>query len=405
MKRTLKLLAIMIIVTMLMPFTIVNATSNKTQKVLEIFNSIDELKEINGTATYENGNIEITYSNCNPSYKTLNFQCKNNVIMYNSGNITNYDEAVDSTNYLIYSIMFIRSALKLNGYTEKQIDNFIKSETVELDYEVNGIEIKELGKEKEYVSADGSESVTATPISIKIDVSKANTNTSSSDEINITKTTIKDVVSDLKSDKDFTNYKGEDGTLVFENEITYKDNCIIIEHTDYYYNYNYVTFDCADDILSFEVEKITSYEEANYVAEHEFWATLFIYSALRANGYTEEQINNYFKSEDGDFDYELNGIEIKELGKEKKYTSDDGTESTTVAPISIKIDFSKANIEKASKEYKVLNGADQTFDISNSGELTFRFDIDYSKFKEDGKVYIDGNLVDSSNYTSKEDNF
>ena len=52
--------------------------------------------------------------------------------------------------------------------------------------------------------------------------------------------------------------------------------------------------------------------------------------------------------------------------------------------------------------YKVLNGDNQTVDIGKAEELTFRFSIEYSDFKANGKVYVDGKEVASSNYTSKE---
>ncbi len=52
--------------------------------------------------------------------------------------------------------------------------------------------------------------------------------------------------------------------------------------------------------------------------------------------------------------------------------------------------------------YEVLEGAKQTVNVSNKKELSFRVSIEYAKFKESGKVYIDGKLVDSSNYTVKE---
>ena len=68
-----------------------------------------------------------------------------------------------------------------------------------------------------------------------------------------------------------------------------------------------------------------------------------------------------------------------------------------ISPISIKIDLNKANLNMG---YKVLEGANQT--ITSGKELSFRFNIEYSKFTTDGKVYIDGELVDSANYTSKE---
>ena len=52
--------------------------------------------------------------------------------------------------------------------------------------------------------------------------------------------------------------------------------------------------------------------------------------------------------------------------------------------------------------YEVIKGARQTLDISTDKKLEFELNIEYSKFKEAGKVYIDGKIVDSSNYTSKE---
>ena len=60
------------------------------------------------------------------------------------------------------------------------------------------------------------------------------------------------------------------------------------------------------------------------------------------------------------------------------------------------------NIIYGKGTYSVLEGANQTFDASKNEGLTFRLDIEYPKFKKSGKVYLDGNLVDSSKYTSKE---
>lgn len=58
-------------------------------------------------------------------------------------------------------------------------------------------------------------------------------------------------------------------------------------------------------------------------------------------------------------------------------------------------------IKKETTTYTVLEGAEQTVNTSNSEDLSFKFDIEFNKFKEDGKVYIDGNLVDPSSYTLK----
>ncbi len=57
----------------------------------------------------------------------------------------------------------------------------------------------------------------------------------------------------------------------------------------------------------------------------------------------------------------------------------------------------KVVVEKI--EYKVIEGAEQTYIITKDTEARFRIDADYNLFNN--KVYVDNVLVDSSNYTSK----
>ena len=57
----------------------------------------------------------------------------------------------------------------------------------------------------------------------------------------------------------------------------------------------------------------------------------------------------------------------------------------------------KVVVEKI--EYKVIEGADQTYTIDQSTEARFRINADYSLF--DKKVYVDDILVDGANYTSE----
>ena len=49
--------------------------------------------------------------------------------------------------------------------------------------------------------------------------------------------------------------------------------------------------------------------------------------------------------------------------------------------------------------YEVTDGANQKYTITKNNEAKFRINADYSLF--DGKVYVDGVLVDSENYTSE----
>ena len=57
----------------------------------------------------------------------------------------------------------------------------------------------------------------------------------------------------------------------------------------------------------------------------------------------------------------------------------------------------KVVVEKI--EYKVIEGAEQTYTITEDTEARFRIDADYSLFNN--KVYVDNVLVDDANYTSE----
>ena len=61
--------------------------------------------------------------------------------------------------------------------------------------------------------------------------------------------------------------------------------------------------------------------------------------------------------------------------------------------------FKYVKEEVDSKEYKLIEGANQTYTIGESKNATFRIDADYSLFCN--KVYVDNNLLDSKNYDSK----
>ena len=61
--------------------------------------------------------------------------------------------------------------------------------------------------------------------------------------------------------------------------------------------------------------------------------------------------------------------------------------------------FQYVKEEAEAKEYKVIEGANQTYTIDESKNATFRIDADYSLFTN--KVYVDNKLLDSTNYDSK----
>lgn len=61
--------------------------------------------------------------------------------------------------------------------------------------------------------------------------------------------------------------------------------------------------------------------------------------------------------------------------------------------------FQYVKEEINSNEYKFLEGENQNYTINKDNELKFRIDAEYSLFD---KVFIDNELVDANNYTSKE---
>lgn len=53
--------------------------------------------------------------------------------------------------------------------------------------------------------------------------------------------------------------------------------------------------------------------------------------------------------------------------------------------------------------YHVIEGANQTYTIGENSEAIFVIDADYEYFKEEGRVQVDGQNIDSNNYTFSKD--
>ena len=388
-----KIFILIVVLLMLIPFTVVNAAT-KTEEIVEDLR--DFAKSFNGTVKYEDDTIEIEWNTPNSKSNEISFSYNGSVIEYSKDEISSYEEAEDTIAHYIYMIYLMKSTLKLNGYSEEEINEFFNTEGNEFDYDRNGIEMKRTGEDRQYTSSDGTSKLTAAPMSLKLDVTKANLSKPGDEPVAAKTTTIQNVIDSLQSDSDFTSTE-IDGKVVSENEITDEDETIKITNTYYWDDYHNVSFSCIDDVITYETDEINNYEEAEREVSHQLFVTEILSRALKLNGYTSEQIEEFASSEDNEFDYDRNGIEIKELGETKEYTSSDGSSKVNISPISIKIDLNKANLNMG---YKVLEGANQT--ITSGKELSFRFNIEYSKFTTDGKVYIDGELVDSANYTSKE---
>ena len=369
MKKCTKIFAIMLAFLLLMPFTMVHADSPKAEEIVGMLNDSDTLKNINGTASNDDGMIGIDYSVANSSFSEMYFPYEGTVVDYTPDEITGYDEAVYASSCVMYAVKLIYSALELNGYTEEEISAYFRSEESDPTFEVNGFELKAVGEAQQFSSEDGYSSTTVTPLAVKVDVSRANLNTPEDEAKEPTDTTVQNVVDNLAADEDFTATRWDDGTLVSENIISCDDENVLIEHTDYTYEYHNVSFSCEDDVFYYEVGEIVDYDEATSVAEQEMWALVILQYALKANGYTQEEIAAFIGSEDSEFDYENNGLEITELGEAMEFEGDMG--SITISPLSIKIDLARVNIEPAVKDTEGLtDDTEESEFVSDNNEET-----------------------------------
>lgn len=86
---------------------------------------------------------------------------------------------------------------------------------------------------------------------------------------------------------------------------------------------------------------------------------------------------------------------VKVLVNDEEKTLDGNTLKLTNITANMNI---KVVVEKI--VYEVIEGAEQTYTITEDTEARFRIDADYSLFND--KVYVNDELVDSENYTSKE---
>ena len=98
------------------------------------------------------------------------------------------------------------------------------------------------------------------------------------------------------------------------------------------------------------------------------------------------------------------GFHMQYTGSKLTYTGSDGgilNEIRTDYYTQCKYEFTLKYVKEEAepKEYKVVEGANQTYTIGESKNATFKIDADYSLFA--GKVYVDDKLVDSTNYDSK----
>ena len=146
----------------------------------------------------------------------------------------------------------------------------------------------------------------------------------------------------------------------------------------------------ANSDYDFEVQYVEWVDKDSFNEEYEYYEDPYIGTFESGNKYylCVDLYNNSLN-----YAFDIDSLNITVNGEKANVYKVVGY--STYMSITLEIE-----LEGTTRE--VIEGADQTYVVDNNKEATFRIDADYSLFKDGGKVYVDDNLVDSSNYTSKE---
>ncbi len=98
------------------------------------------------------------------------------------------------------------------------------------------------------------------------------------------------------------------------------------------------------------------------------------------------------------------GLHTKYTGSKLTFTGSDGDILNEIrtdyyTKCTYEFTFQYVNEEVTTKEYKFTEGANQIYTINESKNAIFKIDADFSLF--DGKLYIDGTLIDAKNYKAE----
>lgn len=382
---------VLLVIALIIPLTIVKADTKTNKDIVPLLGK--ELKELNEnySASYDEDSSEIviTLTSKKEESITYEFGFNGTIIEYNPGEIKNYEEL---ENYMSTSYMFmliLQQTLVENGYTNEQINTFFSQEQT-INFDDYGFEIVEIGEELSFTKDDTK--ITSTPTRFKIDVNKANIDGTPTEH----NTSMEDVRDSFSKLDNFLIGKDEKDRTIYTNEVSIKDNIFIIKMNNYIYTDTDYWFNSegeSKDIISYESQEELDYDSANYEYGAKEISKIIIKTILKMNGYNEEDINKVLNSINVKFNYEKNSILLEEQGERKEYEG-----SYPMAPFSFKIDINKANIDNLIFKYEVLEGDNQTFNINGNKSLSFKFNIDYDTFVNEGVVYLDGKPVDKNNY-------
>ena len=146
-------------------------------------------------------------------------------------------------------------------------------------------------------------------------------------------------------------------------------------------------FNVSGNTIEYDPGEITSYEKATeYTGKMMYFFNYILYGALRANGYSKEEITTTLSSA-FEFNYAKNGIEMEEISNQVEFTEDGST--ITVTPMRFKIDVSLANLTTGSEVFTPPAPATTIESFVNS----LNSDEDLIKsYYPDGLLYLENNF-------------
>ena len=135
-----KILLTAIITLLVVPLMVVNAAS-KTDSIVKGLKEL--VKDFDGKVTYEDNLIDIDWETTNSKSSEISYSYKDNIIEYDSGELTSYEDAEDAMAHSLYFSYIVETALKLNGCSVEELNEFYQgNEDIALNFETNGIEIR-----------------------------------------------------------------------------------------------------------------------------------------------------------------------------------------------------------------------------------------------------------------------
>ena len=114
-----KLLLMAIITLLAVPLMVVNAAS-KTDSIVKGLKEL--VKDFDGKVTYEDNRIDIDWETTNSKSSEISYSYKDNIIEYDSGELTSYEDAEDAMAHSLYFSYIVETALKLNGCSEEELN-------------------------------------------------------------------------------------------------------------------------------------------------------------------------------------------------------------------------------------------------------------------------------------------